>query len=180
MWQKCYEALFNYGLIMTNFKIYAVIRLHALWDNSVFILYASFSLTLVLFLWFSDIKVSLKCEGVKTLAITATEKDGSFKANLPSYHTKTSTNCFAKLLGGPTQLYTRKQNQVSQITKGKEENTYTISTPLSFMISCPKNTNCKAAKPVGSSKTVDLPLPPAWGLAPSSYYVPFVPIIGIP
>ncbi|KAL5056252.1 hypothetical protein RYX36_036934 [Vicia faba] len=128
----------------------------------------------------SDIKVSVKCEGVKTLAMTATEKDGSFKANLPSYHTKTSTNCLAKLLGGPTQLYTKKQNQVSQITKGKEENTYTISTPLSFMISCPKNTNCKAAKPVGSSKTVDLPLPPAWGLAPSSYYLPFVPIIGIP
>ncbi|KAI5388709.1 hypothetical protein KIW84_074398 [Lathyrus oleraceus] len=128
----------------------------------------------------SDIKVSVKCEGVKNLAITATEKDGSFKANLPSDHTKTSMNCLAKLLGGPTQLYTKKQNQVSQITKGKEENSYTISTPLSFMISCPKNTNCKAAKPVGSSKTVNLPLPPAWGLAPSSYYVPFVPIIGIP
>ncbi|CAK8576403.1 unnamed protein product [Lathyrus sativus] len=128
----------------------------------------------------SDIKVLVKCEGIRTLAMTATEKDGSFKANLPSRHTKTSMNCLAKLLGGPTQLYTKKQNQVSQITKGKEENSYTISTPLSFMISCPKNTNCNAAKTIGSSKTFNLPLPPEWGLAPSSYYMPVVPIIGIP
>ncbi|KAK2433675.1 hypothetical protein QL285_018913 [Trifolium repens] len=128
----------------------------------------------------SDIKVSVKCEGVKKLAMTTTEEDGSFKVNLPLDQTKTSMNCLAKLLGGTIQLYTKKQNQVSQIIKGKEENSYTISTPLSFMISCPKNTNCKAAKPVGSSKTIDIPLPPEWGLAPTSYYVPFFPIIGIP
>ncbi|KAJ1440713.1 hypothetical protein SESBI_01783 [Sesbania bispinosa] len=130
----------------------------------------------------SDIKVSVKCEGVKKLAVANTEDNGSFKVDLPLDHTKpsSSVNCFAKLLGGPVQLYASRQNQVSQIIKGTEQNTYTISTPLSFMTSCPQNTNCKAAKPVGSSKTIDLPLPPEWGLAPSSYYVPFVPIIGIP
>jgi len=122
----------------------------------------------------------VKCEGVKNLAMTTTEEDGSFKVNLPSDNTKTTMNCLAKLLGGPIQLYAKNQNQVSQVIKGKEENSYTISTPLSFSTSCPQNTNCKAAKPVGSSKTIDLPLPPEWGLAPSSYYVPFVPIIGIP
>lgn len=129
---------------------------------------------------FSDINVSLKCEGVKKLAMTTTKDDGSFKVNLPSDHTKTSMNCFATLLGGPIQLYVSKQNQVSQIIKGKEKKDYTISTPLSFMISCPKNTNCKASTAFGSSKTVDFPLPPEWGLAPTSYYIPFFPIIGIP
>lgn len=142
--------------------------------------YASFTLTLIVLAWFSDIKVTVKCEGVKNLAMTTTEEDGSFKVNLPSDNTKTSMNCLAKLLGGPIQLYAKKQNQVSQVIKGKEENSYIISSPLSFLISCPQNTNCKATKPIGSSKTIDLPLPPEWGLAPSSYYVPFVPIIGIP
>ncbi|KAG4385428.1 hypothetical protein AAZX31_12G086800 [Glycine max] len=110
------------------------------------------------------------------------ENDGSFKVDLPLDHTKPSSvkNCLAKLLGGPVQLYVSRENQVSQIIKGKEQNSYTISTPLSFRTSCPLNTKCKAGKKVGSSKTVDLPLPPEWGLAPSSYYVPFFPIIGIP
>lgn len=119
----------------------------------------------------------MKCEGVKKLAVAATEYDGSFKVELPSDH----TSCLAKLLGGPVQLYASRQNQVSQIIKGKEQNSYTISTPLSFMTSCPQNTKCKAVKKqFGSSKTVDLPLPPEWGLAPSSYYVPVFPIIGVP
>lgn len=122
----------------------------------------------------------MKCEGVKKLAVANTEDDGSFKVDIPSDHTKASVNCLAKLLGGSVRLYVSRKNQVSRIIKGNEQNSYTISTPLTFMTSCPKNTNCKAAKPVGSSKTVDLPLPPEWGLAPSSYYVPFVPIIGIP
>ncbi|XP_057455955.1 uncharacterized protein LOC130747131 [Lotus japonicus] len=130
----------------------------------------------------SDIKVLVKCEGVKKLALASTEDNGFFKVDLPSDKTKPSSagNCLAKLVGGPVQLYATRQNQVSQIIKSQEPNSYTISTPLSFMKSCPQNTNCKAAKPVGSSKTVDLPLPPEWGLAPSSYYVPFIPIIGIP
>ena len=125
----------------------------------------------------------MKCEGVKKLAVATTEDDGSFKVDLPSDHTKpspSSVNCLAKILGGPVQLYASRKNQVSQILKGKEQNSYIISTPLSFLTSCPKNTKCKGGNQVGSSKTVDLPLPPEWGLAPTSYYVPFVPIIGIP
>ncbi|RZB76524.1 hypothetical protein D0Y65_034816, partial [Glycine soja] len=58
------------------------------------------------------IKVSVKCEGVKNLAMATTEDKGFFK--------------------------------------------------------------------FGSSKSFDLPLPREWGLAPSSFYVPFFPIIGIP
>ncbi|XP_027347636.1 uncharacterized protein LOC113859018 [Abrus precatorius] len=128
----------------------------------------------------SDIKVAVKCEAVEKLGVATTEDNGSFKVDLPSGHIKpSSVNCLAKLLGGPVQLYVSRKNQVSQIVKDKEQNSYTI-TPLSFMTSCPQNTNCKAAKQAGSSKTVDLPLPPEWGLAPSSYYVPFFPIIGIP
>ncbi|TKY48657.1 Pollen Ole e 1 allergen/extensin [Spatholobus suberectus] len=131
---------------------------------------------------FSGIKLSVKCEGVKNLAVATTEDNGFFKVDLPSDHTKSpSANCFAKLVGGPNHLYASKKNQVSQIVKGKEKSTYTISTPLSFFTSCPQNTECnKAANLFGSSKTFDLPLPPEWGLAPTSYYVPFFPIIGIP
>lgn len=130
---------------------------------------------------FSDIKVSVMCVGMKRLAVATTENDGFFKVELPSHQTKPSKSCLAKLLGGPVQLYVSRKNQVSQIIKDKEQNSYTLSTPLSFSTSCPHNTKCKTAKPVGSSKTVDLPLPPEWGLAPSSYYVvPFFPIIGIP
>ncbi|TKY67053.1 Pollen Ole e 1 allergen/extensin [Spatholobus suberectus] len=128
----------------------------------------------------SDIKVSVRCDGVKNLAVATTENDGFFKVELPSDHTKPSVNCLAKLLGGSVQLYVSRKNQVSQIIKDKEQNSYTISTPLSFRTSCPQDTKCKGGKQVGSSKTVDLPLPPEWGLAPSSYYVPFFPIIGIP
>ncbi|BAT90395.1 uncharacterized protein HKW66_Vig0143370 [Vigna angularis] len=124
----------------------------------------------------SDVKVSVKCDGVKKLVVATTENDGSFKANLPS----DKRSCFAKVLGGAVQLYASGKDQISQIIKGKEYNSYTISTPLSFRTSCPPRTNCKSGKQVGSSKTVDLPLPPEWGLAPSSYYVPFFPIIGIP
>ncbi|KAF1899550.1 hypothetical protein Lal_00019678 [Lupinus albus] len=128
-----------------------------------------------------DMKVSVKCEGVKKLAVAITEDDGSFKVNLPSHNTKpSSVNCLAKILGGKVQLYALRKNQVSQIVKDKEQNSYTISTPLSFLTSCPKNEKCKVSNQVGSSKTLDLPLPPEWGLAPSSYYIPFIPIIGIP
>lgn len=87
-------------------------------------------------LMFSGIKVSVKCEGVKNLAMATTEDKGFFKVDLPSDHTKTpSSNCFIKLLGGSNSLYASKKNQVSQIVKGREKNTYTISTPLSFFTS---------------------------------------------
>jgi hypothetical protein len=63
-----------------------------------------------------------------------------------------------------------------KLSKQKEENNYIISNTLSYMISSPKNTSCKSAKLVGSSKSIDIFLQPSWGLAPSSYYVPFVPM----
>ncbi|XP_022756657.1 uncharacterized protein LOC111304373 [Durio zibethinus] len=134
---------------------------------------------------FSGIKVAVKCAQVKKLATSTTEENGSFKVELPKDTSKTPTplNCLAKLLGGPNQLYAWKKNLVSKVVKAHELNSYTISTPLAFSTSCPlasKDAKCGAPNENGSSKTVDLPLPPEWGLAPSSYYVPFIPIIGIP
>ena len=130
----------------------------------------------------SGIKVSVKCEGVKNLAVATAEDNGSFEVELPLDNTKPpSVNCHAKLLGGPNHIYASRKNMVSQIVKGKEEKSYTISTPLSFFKSCPQDKEyCKDANLFGSSKTFDFPLPPEWGLAPMSYYFPFIPIIGIP
>uniref|UniRef100_A0A7N2QX90 Uncharacterized protein n=1 Tax=Quercus lobata TaxID=97700 RepID=A0A7N2QX90_QUELO len=115
------------------------------------------------------------------------EDDGSFEVELPTDSTPKSSpplNCYAKLLGGPTQLYASKKNMVSKIITTHEPNTYTISTPLSFSKSCPSTIEAAKCKPIknkfGSSKTIYLLLPPEWGLAPSSYYIPFIPIIGIP
>ena len=49
---------------------------------------------------------------------------------------------------------------------------------------CPSTIEAAKCKPIknkfGSSKAIDLSLPPEWGLAPSRYYIPFIPIIGIP
>ncbi|XP_022731731.1 uncharacterized protein LOC111286168 [Durio zibethinus] len=135
---------------------------------------------------FSGIKVAVKCGQVKKLATATTEENGSFQVELPSDKSKISAsdlNCLAKLLGGPNQLYVRKKNVVSKVVKAHELNSYAISTPLAFSTSCPlasKDAKCGAPNGIGSSKTVDLPLPPEWGLAPSSFYVPFFPIIGIP
>ncbi|KAK4607844.1 hypothetical protein RGQ29_001597 [Quercus rubra] len=136
---------------------------------------------------FSGIKVLVKCDRVKKLATAITEDDGSFEVELPSDSTPKSSpplNCQAKLLGGPTQLYASKKNTVSKIITTHAPNIYTISTPLSFSKSCPSTIEAAKCKPIknkfGSSKTFDLPLPPQWGLAPSSYYIPFFPIIGIP
>ncbi|KAK2370073.1 hypothetical protein P8452_57494 [Trifolium repens] len=132
---------------------------------------------------FSGIKVSMKCEGVKNLTMATTQHDGSFIVDLSTYPPKPSyDNCHVKILGGPYNIYATRKNQFSQIVKDKEGNSYTISTPLSFFTSCPKNKECKVEKnnEFGSSKTINFPFPPAWGLAPSSYYLPFLPIIGIP
>ncbi|XWS71453.1 hypothetical protein CRYUN_Cryun03dG0139200 [Craigia yunnanensis] len=134
---------------------------------------------------FSGIKVVVKCAHVKKLATATAEENGSFKAKLPTDTSKTPKplNCLAKLLGGPNQLYAWKKNLVSKVVKTHELNSYTFSTPLAFSTSCPlasKDTKCGAPNEIGSSKTIDLPLPPEWGLAPSSYYLPFFPIIGIP
>ncbi|KAK9280174.1 hypothetical protein L1049_013861 [Liquidambar formosana] len=132
----------------------------------------------------SGVKVAVKCDQVKKLATVTTEDDGSFATNLPSDTPMSATpsNCNAKLLGGENQLYASRKNMFSKIVKVQESNSYTISTPLAFSTTCPsKEANCGASNgETGSSKTVDIPLPPEWGLAPSSYYVPFFPIIGIP
>lgn len=128
----------------------------------------------------------MKCAQVKKLATATTEENGSFKVEFPSDTSKTTPtplNCLAMLLGGPSQLYAWKKNLVSNVVKAHELNCYTISTPLVFSTSCPlasKDAKCGAPNQIGSSKTFDLPLPPEWGLAPSSYYIPFFPIIGIP
>ncbi|CAB4313791.1 unnamed protein product [Prunus armeniaca] len=132
---------------------------------------------------FSGIKVLVKCGQVKKLAMATTEKDGSFETKLPLGNSKSPMNCLARILGGPDQLYASRKVMASEIVKTQEPNSYTISTPLGFTTSCPLNIKeaaCKAMNKFGSSKTVNLPVPPEWGLAPSSYYVPFIPIIGIP
>ncbi|KAL5765461.1 hypothetical protein ACOSP7_016078 [Xanthoceras sorbifolium] len=138
---------------------------------------------------FSGIKVLVKCDHVKKLAVATTKSSGSFEVELPSDTTGKSSstsphlNCHAKLLGAPLKLYVSNKNMVSKIVKDRKSNSYKVSTPLAFSISCPstlmKNGKCGATSNViGSSKTADLPLPREWGLAPSSYYVPFFPIIG--
>ncbi|KAI5412472.1 uncharacterized protein LOC127083281 [Lathyrus oleraceus] len=131
---------------------------------------------------FSGIKVSMKCEGMENMAVATTENDGSFMVDLSTYHTKpVSDNCHVKLLGGPSNLYASRKNQFSQIVKDKEENSYTTSTTLSFFTSCPQNTECTDENnQFGSSKTYNFPMPSQWGLAPTSFYLPFFPIIGIP
>ncbi|XP_054814052.1 uncharacterized protein LOC129314595 [Prosopis cineraria] len=127
----------------------------------------------------SEIKVSVKCENVRKAVVASTEEDGSFKVELPrdpKNSAASDVKCVAKLLGGPNQLYASEKDKASLIVKTTEANTYTISTPLGFLTSCPQNKLCK----FGSSETIDIPLPPEWGFAPSSYYIPFFPIIGIP
>lgn len=133
----------------------------------------------------SEFKVLVKCDHVKKLKVATTTKSGTFEVEIPSDQTKgtastASVNCEAKLLGGPIKVYVSNKNMVSKIVKDKD--TYRVSSPLSFSISCPsslmKNGKCQTG--LDSSKTVDLPLPREWGLAPSSYYVPFIPIIGVP
>lgn len=125
----------------------------------------------------SGIKVVVKCDKVKKLSTATTEDDGSFKAELPAPH----SNCLAKVVGGPRQLYAAKNSMVSKVTEAQDSSGrsyFTTSTPLSISTTCPKEK--AACTQFGSSETVDLPLPKEWGLAPSSYYLPFIPIIGIP
>ncbi|XP_040995506.1 uncharacterized protein LOC121241692 [Juglans microcarpa x Juglans regia] len=132
----------------------------------------------------SGIKILVKCDRVKKLAMATTEEDGSFEVELPSDTSKSSPplNCHAKLFAAPTQLYASRKNVVSKIIKTKDLNSYTISTPLSFSTSCPFTyEKCRAMNKLGSSKNINLNLPPEWGLAPASLYIPYYPIIsGIP
>ncbi|XP_057806539.1 uncharacterized protein LOC131021384 [Salvia miltiorrhiza] len=135
----------------------------------------------------SGLQVLVKCDKVKKLAMAYTEEDGSFTTALPSDGDAAAaaapSNCMAKIMGGPQQLYISGKDSVVKIANAKEKGAghFTTSTPLTFYKSCPAKGRC-GGKDMGfaSSKTVDVPLPREWGLAPSSYYVPFIPIIGIP
>ncbi|KAI3450726.1 hypothetical protein Pfo_007391 [Paulownia fortunei] len=134
--------------------------------------------------FFSGVQVLVKCDKVKKLAVAYTEEDGTFETELPSDNGPKSTNpsnCMAKIMGGPHLIYTSAKNSLIPIAKAKESGHFTTSKPLSFYKTCPLKGKCGAKDMgFGSSKTVDLPLLREWGLAPSSYYVPFFPIIGIP
>ncbi|PIN20730.1 hypothetical protein CDL12_06582 [Handroanthus impetiginosus] len=131
----------------------------------------------------SGLQVLVKCDKVKKLAMTYSKEDGTFETQLPTDASKSTDplTCKAKIMGGPQQLYTSAVNSVIPVTKAKESDHFTTSKPLDFYLSCPVKGRCEGKDMgFGSSKTVDLPLPREWGLAPSSYYVPFFPIIGIP
>ncbi|XP_077235705.1 uncharacterized protein LOC143877507 [Tasmannia lanceolata] len=129
------------------------------------------------------VRVAVKCSQEKRLAFALTDKEGSFQTKLPLSSSSPSPNCSAMLLGGPQKLCSSKKTLVSNIVKAHDSHSYTISTPLTFFSTCSSSITSKSgsAEPgIKSSKTIDLPLPPEWGLAPSSYYIPFIPIIGIP
>lgn len=137
----------------------------------------------------TGIVVMAKCKAVEKVVTATTAKDGGFEAELPS-----DDECEARLAGGRNQLYVaRKDDMVAEIVKtgssSDSDDVFDISTPLAFCSGCrcrsfdseETEKYCKAAaRKFGSTKTVNLPLPPEWGLAPSSYYFPFFPIIGIP
>lgn len=127
----------------------------------------------------------MKCAKVKKLAMATTKEDGSFEIKLPT-DTKTSPNspkCLAKVLGGPSLLYSSGKEPISKVEKVKGHDYYTNTEKLNIYKSCPAEKKAKCASidlEFGSSKTINVPLPGELGLAPSSYYLPFVPIIGIP
>lgn len=115
-----------------------------------------------------------------------TEEDGSFTTEIPSDGANTAaapSNCMAKIMGGPKQLFIPEKEAIIPVFANAKEKSadFTTVKPLGFYKRCPSKGRC-GGKDMGfaSSKTVDLPLPREWGLAPSSYYVPFIPIIGIP
>ncbi|CAH1441741.1 unnamed protein product [Lactuca virosa] len=124
----------------------------------------------------AGIKILVKCNQMENVVMVTTNEHGAFETQLPS------NNCQAKILGGPKQLYVSRKTMVTNIMKVDETDSYTTSQPLSFYTSCPlsQNHEGKCGTQNDASKTVDLPLPREWGLAPSSYYIPFMPIIGIP
>ncbi|CAH8263878.1 unnamed protein product [Arabidopsis lyrata] len=120
---------------------------------------------------YSGIMVGVSCSHTKTHFTVTTDKKGEFMSKLPS---SIESNCEAELQGSFKQLYASKNNIKSKIVK-LDGDKYCLSSKLIFLKSYPRSLGS-----FGSSKTVDLPVPPEWGLAPTSYYVPFLPIIGIP
>ncbi|KAJ0238768.1 Pollen Ole e 1 allergen and extensin family protein [Hirschfeldia incana] len=129
---------------------------------------------------FSGVKVLLMCDGEKKPTITMAASDGSFRSVLPTADKKRSTNCLAKILGGPEQIYAHKHNMVSELVKSKHDTkVLTTSNPLSFSLSCPKPTGDNVGRMIGDSKTVNFPGAGGFGFPPASFF-PFLPIIGIP
>ncbi|XP_022152986.1 uncharacterized protein LOC111020592 isoform X2 [Momordica charantia] len=127
--------------------------------------------------------VMVKCDKVDKVVTATTGKDGFFEAEL--HPSSDGRDCEARLAGRPNQIYSATNTIVAGIVRG-DGGVYGISTPLAFCTACRSISSeavkyCKAAgRKFGSSKTFNLPLPPEWGLAPSSYYFPFFPIIGVP
>ncbi|KAI6685333.1 hypothetical protein NL676_031246 [Syzygium grande] len=143
----------------------------------------------------SGIKVMVKCDGVKKASAATTDNDGYFDSGAEEASPNGATNenggstaaaplnCLAKVLGGPEQLYASRDRVVAKVVEARGRDgaaSYALSAPLAVSTACPPGRECGAGSTVGSSLTVDLPLPKEWGLAPSSYYIPFYPIIGIP
>ncbi|XP_077232109.1 pollen Ole e 1 allergen and extensin family protein [Tasmannia lanceolata] len=128
------------------------------------------------------VRVAVKCGQEKRMEYALTDEEGSFEAKLPLSASSTPLNCFAMLLGGPQKLCSYKKTLVSKIVKAQDSDSYTISTPFTVFSKCPSETSKSISDKPGikSSKIFDLPVPPEWGLAPTSYYFPFFPIIGIP
>ncbi|CAH2060941.1 unnamed protein product [Thlaspi arvense] len=120
---------------------------------------------------YSGIMVSVSCSHTETRFTASTDKKGEFMSELPSRDT---SNCEAELQGSFKQLYAATKAIKSKIVK-LEGDKYGLSSKLIFLRSSPRSLGS-----FGSSKTVDLPVPREWGLAPTSYYFPFFPIIGIP
>ncbi|KAG0481050.1 hypothetical protein HPP92_011908 [Vanilla planifolia] len=115
------------------------------------------------------------------MTVTTNEK-GYFKTEIHLSSSSKHPKCIVKLLGGPEQLYTSKKSMVSKIAKAEGMDDYKLSTPLTVLSSFPTNKQPEFSglPEMGSSKTFNLPLPREWGLPPSSYCVPYFPIIGIP
>lgn len=137
----------------------------------------------------------VKCDGVKKASVATTDDDGSFASGAEEASSSGTANenggstaaaplnCLAKVLGGPEQLYASRDHAVAKVMEARGRDgaaSYALSAPLAVYTACPPGRECGARGTVGSSLTVDLPLPKEWGLAPSSYYIPFYPIIGIP
>lgn len=111
--------------------------------------------------------------------MATTEEDGSFETTLASKPPPSAAGCSAKILGATQQLYVPKTSE-SKIVEAHAAGHYTTSEPLRFYTKCPNKKCGSSDLGFGSSKTFDLPVPKEWGLAPTSYYLPFIPIIGIP
>ncbi|XP_042510553.1 uncharacterized protein LOC122085979 [Macadamia integrifolia] len=140
------------------------------------------------------IRVLVGCDGVKKMAMAVTDDNGHFRTELPrDSSSKSSTKCLAKLLGGPKQLCSSRKTLVYNVVEADHgKNSFTIAKPLAFFTSCSTNTKAKTqSTPLdemtktfttdfGPFKTINIPLPSEWGLAPTSDYIPIMPIIGIP